>query len=70
MRNSFLAIILLTTLGLLNACGGSGSGKTADPPAAALSISTSSLPTGQTGVAYSAVLAATGGHSAVYMVAH
>src|SRR5580704_1570739 len=61
MRNSFLAIILLTTLGLLNACGGSGSGKTADPPPAALSISTSSLPTGQTGVAYSAVLAATGG---------
>ncbi|HXP71541.1 MAG TPA: putative Ig domain-containing protein, partial [Candidatus Dormibacteraeota bacterium] len=49
-------------LGLLSACGGgSGSGHATDPPPAALTISTSSLPTGQTGVAYSAVLAATGG---------
>jgi hypothetical protein len=62
MRNPFLVIILLTTLGLLSACGGgSGSGNAADPPPAALTISTSSLPTGQTGVAYSAVLAAAGG---------
>ena len=62
MRNPLLVMILLTTLGLLSACGGgSGSGNAADPPPAALTISTSSLPTGQTGVAYSAVLAATGG---------
>jgi hypothetical protein len=62
MRNSFLAIISITVLGLLSACGGgSGSGNPADPPPAALAISTSSLPTGQVGVAYNAVLAATGG---------
>jgi Putative Ig domain len=62
MRNPLLVIILLTTLGLLSACGGgSGSGNAADPPPAALTISTSSLPTGQAGVAYSAVLAAAGG---------
>jgi hypothetical protein len=61
MGNSFLVIILLTALGLLSACGGSNSSKTEDPPPAALATSTSSLPTGQTGVAYSAVLAATGG---------
>ena len=62
MRNSFLVIILLTAMGLLSACGGgSGSGNAADHPPAALTISTSSLPTGQTGVAYSAVLSATGG---------
>src|SRR5580704_15117675 len=62
MRNPFLVIILLTTLGLLSACGGgSGSVNAADPPPAALTISTSSLPAGQTGVAYGAVLAATGG---------
>jgi hypothetical protein len=60
MRKSFLAVILITTLGLLSACGGSGSGSAGDPPPASLTISTSSLPTGQTGVAYSAVLAATG----------
>jgi hypothetical protein len=62
MRNSFPAIVLITAMGLLSACGGgSGSGNPPDPPPAALTISTSSLPTGQTGVAYSAVLAATGG---------
>jgi len=62
MRNSSLTMILLMALGLLSACGGgSGSGHATDPPPAALTISTSSLPTGQTGVAYSAVLAATGG---------
>ncbi len=62
MRNSFLAIILFAALGLLSACGGgSGSGNPSDPPPAALTLSTSSLPTGQIGVAYSAVLAATGG---------
>ena len=61
MRNSSLAIIVLAALGLLSACGGSGSGNAGDPPPAALTISTSSLPTGQVGVAYSAVLAATGG---------
>jgi hypothetical protein len=61
LRNPFLVIIFLTMTALLSACGGSGSGKVADPPPAALAISTSSLPTGQTGVAYSAVLAATGG---------
>jgi hypothetical protein len=62
MRNSFLAIVLITTMGLLSACGGgSGSGNPSDPPPAALTISTSSLPTGQVGVAYNAVLAATGG---------
>ncbi|HXP72223.1 MAG TPA: putative Ig domain-containing protein, partial [Candidatus Dormibacteraeota bacterium] len=62
MRNSFLAIVLITAMGLLSACGGgSGSGNAADPPPAALTISTSSLPAGQTGVAYNAVLAATGG---------
>jgi len=62
MRNSFLAVILIIAMGLLSACGGgSGSGNGADPPPAALTISTSSLPAGQTGVAYGAVLAATGG---------
>jgi hypothetical protein len=62
MRNPFLLITLLATLGFLSACGGgSGSGTVKDPPPAALAISTSSLPTGQLGVAYSAVLAATGG---------
>ena len=62
MRNSFLAIILFAALGFLSACGGgSGSGNPSDPPPAALTLSTSSLPTGQIGVAYSAVLAATGG---------
>jgi Putative Ig domain len=61
MRNSLLVIILIIAMGLLSACGGSGSGNPGDPPPAALTISTSSLPTGQTGVAYSAVLAATGG---------
>ena len=61
MRNPFLVIILVTATALLSACGGSGSGNAAGPPPAALTISTSSLPTGQTGVAYSAVLAATGG---------
>src|ERR1700751_2633935 len=49
-------------MALLSACGGgSGSGNAAGSPPAALTISTSTLPTGQTGVAYSAVLAATGG---------
>src|ERR1700751_3642148 len=62
MRNSFLAVILITAIGLLSACGGgSGSGNGGGPPSAALKILTSSLPAGQTGVAYSAVLAATGG---------
>ena len=62
MRNSLLVIILIIAMGLLSACGGgSGSGNPGDPPPAALTISTSSLPTGQTGVAYSAVLAAIGG---------
>ena len=61
MRNPFLVIILVTATALLSACGGSGSGNAAGPPPAALTISTSSLPTGQTGVAYSAVLAAAGG---------
>ena len=48
-------------MSFLNGCGGSGSGGTQDPTPAKLAISTSSLPTGQTGVAYSALLAATGG---------
>src|SRR6202021_1937536 len=62
MRNPILAIVLITAMGLLSACGGgSGSGNAAEPPPAALTISTSSLPAGQTGVAYNAVLAATGG---------
>ena len=61
MRNPFLVIILVTATALLSACGGSGSGNAAGPPPAAFTISTSSLPTGQTGVAYSAVLAAAGG---------
>ena len=62
MRKSFLAIILITALSILSACGGgSGSGSPTDPPPAALTITTSSLPTGQTGVAYGAVLAAAGG---------
>ena len=62
MRNSILAIIALTALGFLSGCGsGSSSGNPSDPPPASLAISTSSLPTGQVGVPYSAVLAATGG---------
>src|ERR1700749_2504820 len=62
IRNPFLTIIVVIAMTLLSACGGgSGSGNAADSPPAALTISTSSLPTGQTGVAYSAVLAATGG---------
>jgi len=62
IRNSFLTIIVVIAMALLSACGGgSGSGNAAGSPPAALTISTSSLPTGQTGVAYSAVLAATGG---------
>ena len=58
MRNSLLVLILLSGI---NGCGGSGSGGSQDPTPAKLAISTSSLPTGQTGVAYSALLAATGG---------
>ena len=61
MRNSLLVLILLSGMGFLNGCGGSGSGGTQDPTPAKLAISTSSLPTGQTGVAYSALLAAFGG---------
>ena len=61
MRNSLLVLILLSGMGFLNGCGGSGSGGSQDPTPAKLAISTSSLPTGQTGVAYSALLAATGG---------
>ena len=58
MRNSLLVLILLSGI---NGCGGSGSGGSQDPTPAKLATSTSSLPTGQTGVAYSALLAATGG---------
>src|SRR5262249_53675070 len=63
MQNTILGIILLTTLSVLSACGGgSGSGNAGgDPPPATLTISTSSLPTGQVNVAYNGVLAATGG---------
>ena len=71
VRNLFVASIVLAALGLLSACGGgSGSGNPSDPPPAALTISTSSLPTGQVNVAYNAVLAATGGRSAVYVDPH
>ena len=45
--------------GLLVACGGGGS----NPPSTPLSITTTSLSQGQTGVAYSATLSATGGTS-------
>ena len=61
MRNSPLVLILLSGMGFLNGCGGSGSGGSQDPSPPKLVISTSSLPTGQTGVAYNALLAATGG---------
>jgi large repetitive protein len=48
--------------GLLLACGGGGS----NPPANPLSITTTSLPQGQTAIAYNATLSATGG-TAPYM---
>src|SRR5271169_4542662 len=62
MRNFFPVTVLLSTLPLINACGGSsGSGGGQDPPPSTLTILTSSLPTGQTGVAYNASLTAAGG---------
>jgi Putative Ig domain len=57
LRISF-AIGLLSALGALAGCGGSsGTISTSSP----LAITTSSLPTGQVGTAYSAALTATGG---------
>ena len=61
MRDSLLVFIVFSAMAFLSACGGSGSGGNQDPPSSKLTISTSSLPTGQVGVAYSAFLAATGG---------
>ncbi len=58
MRFNSLALVSSFFLsGLLLACGGGGS----NPPVTPLSITTTSLPAGQTAVAYSTTLAATGG---------
>ena len=58
MRFNSLALVSSFLLsGLLLACGGGGS----NPPVTPLSITTTSLPAGQTAVAYSTTLAATGG---------
>ena len=60
MRNSFLVLILFSSIAPLISCGGPSSA--GEPSSSsAFQISTSSLPTGQVGVAYSATLAATGG---------
>jgi hypothetical protein len=59
---AFHAFILLTTL-LLHACATIQSGGGGDPKPSALSITTTSLPAGQTGKAYNATLTATGGTS-------
>lgn len=59
--NFLSALILLSTLSVLSACGSSGSGGEQNPPPATLAITTASLPSGQTGVVYGATLAATGG---------
>ena len=58
MRFNSLALVSSFFLsGLLLACGGGGN----TPPVTPLSITTTSLPAGQTAVAYSTTLAATGG---------
>ena len=57
-RNFLSLAVLFLTACVVSGCGGSGSG--GEPPAT-LVITTASLPSGQTGVAYTATLAATGG---------
>ncbi|MGA8143832.1 MAG: putative Ig domain-containing protein [Candidatus Acidiferrales bacterium] len=61
--NLIVALALISALGILNACGGSGGDQ--NPPPATLTISTTSLPNGQTGIPYSATLTATGGTPAL-----
>src|ERR1700692_254423 len=55
---SALAILLCINILLLQGCASSSSGSTKPPP---LSISTTSLPSGQVGAAYSTTLVETGG---------
>ena len=52
---------LLAAVCAIVGCGGGSSSTTAPPPPSTLTITTSSLPSGQVGAAYSATLAATGG---------
>jgi Putative Ig domain len=63
-RLNFLLTLLLalSVAGLVNSCGNSAS-TTSPDPSSRIKISTSSLPNGQIGAAYSTTLAATGGVS-------
>jgi hypothetical protein len=56
-RNCLGLVTSFVLSGLLLACGGGGN----TPPPNPLSVTTTSLPSGQTTVAYSATLSATGG---------
>jgi Putative Ig domain len=63
-RGPLALVLLCAVVALLGSCGGSSGGggiTTTPPPPTTLSITTSSLPNAQVGVAYSATLAATGG---------
>src|SRR5579864_6149766 len=59
LRAPSILAVLLVAIALLWSCGGGGSSGTSDP--GSITITTTALPNGQVGRAYSAVLAARGG---------
>lgn len=63
VEGTVASLVLLPVTLLLCSCGGGGSSSSSGsgPPPTPLSITTSALPSGQTGVQYTATLTATGG---------
>ena len=59
------AVLVVVLVSLLWSCGGGHSGSDTPPPPTGLAITTSALPNGQVGKAYSVTLAASGGTGAM-----